>query len=155
MPDFKDELTDIMTPDAASAWPLAEGWWIVISIATVLILGLAFFAFRLLRGSQGRRWALSEIDKIANEFNQTDDYSTLASKLSILMRRAAMTNRPRNFVAGLVGEDWLAFLDSVGQTQDFNKGVGRYLITAPYIESPLYDADALVALCKRWVRKNT
>lgn len=155
MPDFKDELTDIMTPPAASSWPLADGWLIVIGVGVCVLIAAIIGFIIVIRGSAGRRWALKEINKIEQEFDATDDYSVLAAKLSILMRRAAMHNRPRNYVAGLVGEDWLTFLDEVGSTTQFGKGIGRYLITAPYIDKPLYDADALLALCRRWVKKNT
>ncbi len=76
----------------------------------------------------------------------------LLAELSTLLRRAAMVRHPRVQVAGLTGEDWLAFLDD--DTHAFSRGLGRSLISAPYARVARVDLEALLSLCERWLRRN-
>jgi hypothetical protein len=71
------------------------------------------------------------------------------------MRRFAMSASGGVPVAGLTGEQWLRFLDSRWERDEFSAGIGRVLIYGPYAPADRISADdvgALNALCIDWVR---
>lgn len=58
-------------------------------------------------------------------------------------------------MSGLTGRAWLAFLDQVMEDRPFEEGSGRVLAEAPYRPGVQVDAEALVALVRRWIERAT
>ncbi len=160
-------LHDIHLPEPVSWWPIAPGWWLLAGGLLVIFI-LIFIARKIYRGKQLKRDISTELETIKQQFQQTQNESQLAKSLSILLRRANITYYSRkNFngesVAGLTGEDWLAWLDKTHSRPDsaltaknikFQSELGRILITAPYMadETRLdYDAQTLIQLCESWL----
>ena len=56
-------------------------------------------------------------------------------------------------VAGLVGEQWLAFLDETGKTNDFLKGPGRVLVDQSYAKRADYDVNSVLTVVDSWIRR--
>jgi Ca-activated chloride channel family protein len=145
-------LIDIPLPQEASLWP--QTW--PLRIAIVLIVALAVWGIwrfvHRYRANRYRREALSELDRM----RQTPDAAPdrLAAQLSLLVRRAALAVFPRETVAPLTGTAWLAFLDRSYGGEEFSRGVGRWLVSAPYQQTaPGRDElNALRSLVDRWIR---
>jgi hypothetical protein len=98
-------------------WPPAPGW-IIVSAALIMVLG--WWLIRVIRHWQSnsyRREALVLLGKM-------DDAQT---ELPTLIKRVALSAYPRERVASLTGEEWLAFLDQTGHTDAFTTGPGRWL----------------------------
>ncbi len=149
-----DQLRDIHLPDPISWWPPAPGWWLLLLL--LASLGL-FIWWHWRRHQRGRmlRSALAELQKIQQHYQQSGDARILAQQLSILLRRISVSLYPRNEVAGIIGEDWLIWLDEALGKDEFQHGVGRALIEAPYTRQMNFDATALIRLCERWLRQTT
>ena len=79
------------------------------------------------RANAWRRAALHEHQNLAG--NTPDG---VLPALSVLMRRVAMKIEPRQNVASLTDREWLDTLDRIGQTREYNDGVGKLLIVWPY-----------------------
>jgi Ca-activated chloride channel family protein len=141
--ELLDRLSPVPEPPVVSLWPQTEAW---------LWLGLGLFALTvwLIRrwllhrhANAYRRAALQEIAEVGD--------SPVA--LAEILRRTALAAYPRSEVAGLYGDEWLAFLDRTGQGTDFREGAGQTLARAPYSgETP--EAKQLVVLATRWVRSH-
>jgi hypothetical protein len=145
-----EKLRDIHLPDPVGFWPLAIGWYFLAALLLLLIglsVGYAIYRRRRLKA---QRYLLTRIELLRKDYQQKSDAKVVAVELSILLRRAALVSYPRYQVAGLQGEQWLKFLDKIGQTQEFSQGVGRILLTAPYQNQPEFDVDSLFALVIRW-----
>jgi len=67
-----------------------------------------------------------------------------------ILRRTALAAYPRSDVAGLHGEEWLAFLDASYRGSQFRSGVGRVLATAAY--RPAQPVEGLQSAAVSWVR---
>ena len=81
------------------------------------------------RANRYRREALAELKRIAQAPTEMAAQQ-VAAELSLLVRRTTLAAFPREQVAPLAGETWLAFLDrSVGGTE-FTDGAGRLLASA-------------------------
>ncbi|MDL5027615.1 DUF4381 domain-containing protein [Vibrio sp. TMPB1044] len=100
------DLSPAIAPDAPTWWPLAWGWWAVIVIAITLI-ALVFFIVKRRKNNQlPKQEALSY-------FSNSQSLNALSpSTAQDIVRQAALSYFPREKIAGLSGDDWLAFLDA-------------------------------------------
>jgi len=152
MPTNDLELRDIHLPDPVSWWPPAIGWWLALS-GVILFCVLVYWLrkYWLKKQRSAKVLAGKELDLIQKKYQQHHDQKILIEDLSVFFRRVCLSAFPREDSAGLTGEKWLVFLDSIMGGKRFLKGVGRSLITAPYEKNPQIATDELFALCKDWV----
>jgi len=145
------DLRDIHAPGAPGAWPPAPGWWL---LGALLLTGLALLGrrgWRHWRRARRQHRILSELDGLRG----TPCGPAFIAGVSTLLKRVALSRFPRLDVAALTGGDWLAFLDRTGGAGAFQRGAGRVLADGPYAPAPDCDADALLALARDWLRRNT
>ena len=134
-------LRDLHLPDPVGWWPLAPGWWVLIALAVAGIVYLLYRQYRRWRHNRLRRIALAELSRVYNNYRQGTDALTLAKDISELLRRAMLAYSPRAEVAGLTGEQWLAWLDRGLDDQPFTTGVGRNIESLPYQRPESIDDD--------------
>ncbi|NBC23292.1 MAG: DUF4381 family protein [Gammaproteobacteria bacterium] len=146
-------LRDIHLPEPVGWWPPAPGWWVLAALMLAGAAAWAWLSWR--RRTRVRRAALAELRRIERDYAAEGDVARLAKDLSTLMRRAAITAEERHRVAGLTGEEWLAWLDRGLDGRPFSEGPGRCLAEAPYrpdAEEQVVDAMALLGLCRARLR---
>ena len=83
--------------------------------------------------------------------------ASLAS-LPELVKRTALSAYPRESVASLTGESWLAFLDRTGNTKAFTQGPGRRLVDlayAPEATIPPGERTELIATVRQWIEHHS
>jgi hypothetical protein len=141
-------------PEPVTWWPPAPGWWLLTGLALIGVALLLYGAYRYRRRGALARQARAELAALQAAFERERDPVALARGLSRLLRRFALARFPRQEVAGLTGEAWLAFLDTHGGEGRFRDGPGRVLIDAPYRLAATVPADALTALAGDWIRRN-
>lgn len=125
-------LRDLHLPEAISWWPLAPGWWVVIALFAV---GLGYLIRLYLRNharGAARRHALQQLQTLTADFEQHHNAVTFSSDMSELLRRTMLAYAPRQEVAGLTGDDWLAWLDRDLNQPRFQSDAGRKLLELPY-----------------------
>jgi len=142
-------LRDIHLPAPIGWWPPAPGWWLLL-IGVPALLFLLAWLWRWLRRKTVKKLALLELEAIAQSQAEAREKT---QQLAILLRRTCLSVYPREDVAGLVGEPWLAFLDGPLGDNSFSAGVGRLLIEAPYRREIQGDLDALFTLCRAWIKR--
>lgn len=152
------DLRDIHLPDPVSWWPIAPGWWIVLA-SLILIIAIIIVSRKIYISRQLRRDIRAELEDIKKQYLQTQNKAQLAKALSILLRRASISYYPKTDIAGLIGKNWLAYLDSThtgsSANKNFQSDIGQVLLTAPYLpdENELdFDVQALIQLCESWLR---
>ena len=127
-----EELHDIEGLDYISHWPLAIGWWVVLMIALVSVIGIAFYIRR--RITFKRSWRgdalmqLSMLEKNLSEKRVID----VAVALSDYLRRIAVRRYSREECAGLAGSAWLQWLVKHDPKHYDWENKGCPLIEAPY-----------------------
>ena len=150
------QLKDIHLPETPSAWPLAIGWWMLIALLILMLVGLCYFIRRHLRIRKQKKMLFTEFSMLEEKLQQSPT-KTVISETNILLRRMALLFYPNTKVASLTSSDWLEFLDKSGETQEFSQGAGRILIDAPYRSEDIekeFKADKLIALIHHWLSKN-
>ncbi len=139
-------LKDIHLPDAVGYWPLAPGWWLLLGLL-VLLITIIYLSWRFWKRHSMRRLAIARLDELVKLPEQQ-----LAAALSRLLRQAVISHFPPDH-AGLSGQKLLEFLDRPFAERPFTTGVGCSLLDAPYRVDAQVDTVALVALCRRWLKK--
>ena len=154
MDPSKLPLRDIHLPGNLSWWPPAIGWWILLGLF-ILLAALTLWWFR--RRDKIRRSAVNQtklqLQMLRAEYQQSNDLGRLAQALSSLLRRLSISLLPRQEVAGLTGDKWLAFLDQFMTDKPFTTGAGRILSEAPYSKQTQFDSEQLLSLCEQWVER--
>ena len=142
-------LRDIHLPEPIGWWPPALGWWIL-AILVVLTIGLCLWLIKRIT----RKTAIKSAKKLLLQIQQDtnlDEHAKL-TQISILIRRTAISLYPREQVASLTGNAWLEFLDTSIQDTRFSQGCGQVLIDGPYRQPTAIDLDALINLCRHWLK---
>jgi Ca-activated chloride channel family protein len=146
-------LIDIPLPHPMSLWP--QTWPAQIAIGVLLtaaVVALGQLA-RHRRANRYRREALAELTRIAHTSADMGSRQ-IAAQLALLLRRTALAAFPREQIAPLAGDTWLAFLDRTGDSTEFSQGCGRWFASAAYAPTPPGESQlaALVDLTRRWIR---
>lgn len=137
--ELLDALEPVPEPLPIPLTPQTAGWlWLAAAVIAVVAL-LVIRHIKTRRANAYRRAALKELTQAQDD----------ATRIALLLRRTALAAYPRRRVAGLIGSDWLEFLDQSFAGTGFRDGPGQLLTTAPY-QGKAAD-PALTTLARRWI----
>ena len=144
-------LRDIHAPGPPGFWPPAPGWIAVGCLAAVAAVAAAVAAVRWWRAGRVRREALASLRSLRARHRAGMPGAQIAVELSILVRRVALARRPREEVAGLTGERWIAWLES--SLPGIGAATRTALLDAPYAREHSFDVPRALAACEQWIRR--
>lgn len=142
-PASLENLHDIVEPAALSLWwPLAPGWWVILTLFTLGVAGFSYRWFQRWRADGYRRSALGELNALSS-----------GVRLSELLKRVALVAYPRGRVASLTGREWVAFLNANAPQPCFDGELGDLLTSLAYTSRSISSAqvDALKTAAGRWI----
>lgn len=147
------DLRDIHAAAPPAFWPPAPGWWVLAVILIAILAMATMWCFRHYRLYRLKRQIMDEVETLSDcSICDTEEFP---ARLSMLLRRIALRQYPRERVASLTGSDWLRFLDETGGDGDFEHGIGRILEVGPYRpQTSEQPREALLALARRWAKHN-
>jgi type II secretory pathway pseudopilin PulG len=105
------QLKDIHLPEPIGWWPLALGWYILIGLLLIALLGSLVWIYRYYQQGRAKRQALRMLKDYVQRYQQDNNHQLMSARLSELLRRVALAYFPRSQVASLEGEAWIAFLN--------------------------------------------
>jgi len=128
-----NNLREIVLPDPPSYWPPAPGVWIALGIVIAIAL-LVSWRLRAVRRRDAYRKAGLEL---------LGDVRT-SHDVSVILKRVALAVFPREQVASLYGDDWVAFLHRTCPRRYFSA----------MVKSDASDeaGDELIELASTWIR---
>jgi hypothetical protein len=135
-PASLQNLYDLITPPPVPWCPPAPGWYVVGGVVLLLALWAGRVWWRRWRAATSRRLALAELRRLEARAGDAAQRASALQELPVLLKRTALAAFPRQEVASLSGNAWLAFLDRTGHTSAFTHGLGQLL---PVLS---YDPDA-------------
>lgn len=138
--EMLDLLEPVPEPAQVSLWPQTAGWLVLGVMLLALSAWLIGRWHATRRANAYRRAALAELTAAGDD----------PARLAAILRRAALVGFPRSRVAGLHGDDWLAFLESCCDGARFTTGTARVVATAPY--APSQPDAAVTDQVAHWLR---
>ncbi|CAM2975480.1 DUF4381 domain-containing protein [Vibrio mytili] len=134
------DLEPLMLPNAPDWFPLAWGWWALLTGIIFILLSVCFYYKWRKKRLRAKKTALRLL---------TTSTNTPSSALEIL-RQAALSYFPREVIAPLTGTAWYEFLDK--QT-DENRFVDKQQQwqAALYQKSDQEQHQSLVDDCTFWI----
>jgi hypothetical protein len=151
-----DQLRDIRGLDPVSWWPPALGWWLIAIAVTLLTLALVWWRDQRQRYPLGswQKDAQRRLRALRHSLEEWDP-KTVAGELSELLRRIAMARYGREACAGLVGNEWLEWLQERDPSEFDWHGQGRLLLELPYAPTGTPEQSdslrQLIDATQRWV----
>ena len=146
-------LNDIVVPAEVAWWPLAPGWYVLVSVVLVLLAYLIYRKLQQVKKNRYRVLALRELSQL-RQGARTADWLQLPA----LLKRAALSAWPRSEVAALSGEDWHRFLDRTAATDQFCSGAGSVLDSLAYGEANYAAGDGrldeLIDAIEFWLKNH-
>ena len=148
--DNLPELRDIHLPtDGVSFFPLAYGWWGLLLLIVLLLVGIKVFFW--LRKTSKKVYAFYLLRK-----TMSDNSPAAAVQMSELLRRICVSRYPE--AVALNGAEWIGFLNGKSK-EKLNLKTADLLQNAPYIPetSKAYSEDDVMDLrqfCRRWIGEN-
>lgn len=151
-PQQLTQLRDIYLPQPVSWWPPAPGWYFVALIAMLLITVIASYGYQYYANGRAKRQALLLLDAYNQQYLQDNNSQLISAKISELLRRVALVYFPREQVASLQGEAWLAFLNASGKNINFH-AVRECLLELPYQSGQEMNLKPLFARARAWIKQ--
>lgn len=148
------ELRDIHLPGAIQDWPPAPGWWLLGILAIALTIYLVVRIVRYWKRKQYRREGVRSLQLLKVKYENSPNSTQYLQHYSQLLKRVSFSCFPRDEVASLTGESWVAFLDLSGSTKEFSMGCGQVLIEGNYAQSVQYNHQALHDLGVLWIKNH-
>ncbi len=105
-PDVLAQLKDIQTPAQVGTWPLAWGWWVVIVLSVLVLIGVIYWLVKSYQLRTARRQALELLSKF-----ETAEPSAKAAGINQVLKRANLAYQNRESVAELSGKEWADWLN--------------------------------------------
>jgi hypothetical protein len=139
-------LRDIVEPSPVSWWPLAIGWWFLLTVVGLIALVVAFHRYRQWRANAYRRAGLRALQVIRG----TEDLAAISE----LLKRVALAAYPRSQVASLSGSAWVKWLAETGG-RPVPAAVSQALTVGIFAERGSADAGQLAAFAAEWIRSHT
>jgi len=155
-PSALKALQELPLPTPVSWAPQTIGWDVVAVLLVVAVLGACWLAWRRYKRDRYRRAALAELAEI--EVILKDEHRRTAALAAIapLIKRASLAAAPREQVAALSGDEWLAFLKRTRGRFDERSGALLTLVSYAPAEqiasiTPL-EVEALVSATRDWIQ---
>lgn len=105
-PDLLAQLKDIETPAQVGSWPLAWGWWVVIVLATLILISLIVWLVKQYQLRHAKRQAI----KLLKQCEQMEPRAKVAA-INDVLKRANLAYQHRDLVAELSGSKWANWLN--------------------------------------------
>lgn len=148
-------LNPLREPASIGWWPLAPGWWVLITLIIIAIVVLCYILHKRYKRNAYRRLALIQLKEIATdlEVNAEDNarVHTAVTATNALLKAVALRVFPRHDIAALFGTAWLEFLNSTA-----GKGTGTFpteFSNAAYQrQNPNLDMQQISTAAEHWIK---
>lgn len=149
-------LHEIPLPAPVSYRPATVGWVVVGLLVLAIVAWAAWRAWRRWQANAYRRAALRELAGLETRLGAAHGDGRAAAELPALVKRTALARFPRERMASMTDDEWLAFLDRTCPPGGFVAGPGKLLPVLAYGRTPPTDAELhdLTALVRRWIEKH-
>ncbi len=142
--DPLQQLRDVHLPPDPAWWPPAFGWWLLVLL---ILAGVLWAAYRAIRSYRKRAPIRSARALLTDLFDAYKAGQLTATEYlhqgNELLKRLLVRGFGRQEYARLSGDNWLAELDRVSESQNFTTGSGRVLGEQRFSREPQVNVEEL------------
>jgi hypothetical protein len=159
-PASLEDLKPLHLPDAVSIWPLAPGWWILISLPFVIaaiVMLIAWYKKRPKTLAYNALKSLAEkLSELSKDDPPSDTYLILLQELNQLLKSISLLLNPKGDTAKLSGQAWANHL---GESEGiFTPEQLSLLSSGIYAPTEKIEIDKniltnLLSSSQKWIRK--
>lgn len=151
-PDLLAQLRDIHAAADAPWWPPAPGWWMLfLLLALLLIFVTRYFSARR-KARLRRKQMLGWIDNLNVLVDPVEQPQAYLAGLNRVFKVVALKAFPAENCAALSGAAWVAFLRGKLADQRATESL-QALASGPFDPHPEFDAEAICALGRDWIKR--
>ncbi len=148
-------IEDIITPESVDFWPLAIGWWLLLILSFIVMVGL-FLIYKKHKKKWGyRKQALYLLEQTFKKWKaKKSSNEDTCHELLTLLKRTAITAYPDQSISSLHGEAWLDLLNSQTPSPLFDKAMRNVIRTQQYQKKVNVDINTLKNICEQWIKQH-
>jgi len=151
-------LQELPLPEPVSWAPQTVGWLAVLVVLLLAALWAACAGWRRHKRALYRRVALAELGQIEAALHDASVRAAALTAIPALIKRTSLAARPREHVAALSGDAWLAFLKRTNGHFDERSGALLTLISYAPAEQiaalPKKEVDTLLSATRDWIERH-
>jgi hypothetical protein len=157
-PSALKPLRELPLPEPVSWAPQTIGWAAVAVLLTVAMLWAGWMGWRRYKRERYRRVALAELAEIEAALSDAQRRTAALTAIPSLIKRTSLAAAPRERVASLTGDEWLAFLKRTRGRFDARSGALLTLVSYAPAEqvasiTPL-EVETLVSATRDWIQRH-
>jgi hypothetical protein len=151
-------LQELPLPEPVSWAPQTAGWLAVFGVLVAAALWVAWVGWRRHKRALYRRVALAELGEIEAALHDDTRRTIALAAIPALIKRTSLAARPKEPVAALSGDEWLAFLKRTNGHFDQRSGALLTLISYAPAEQiaalPKNEVDTLLSATRDWIERH-
>jgi hypothetical protein len=157
-PSALKPLQELPLPEPVSWAPQTIGWAAVAVLLFVAVVWAGWIGWRRYKRERYRRVALAELVEIEVALNDAQCRKAALAAIPSLIKRTSLAAAPRERVAALSGDEWLAFLKRTRGRFDERSGALLTLVSYAPAEqiasiTPL-EVETLVSVTRDWIQRH-
>jgi len=157
-PSALKPLQELPLPEPVSWAPQTIGWAAVAVLLFVAVVWAGWIGWRRYKRERYRRVALAELVEIEVALNDAQCRKAALAAIPSLIKRTSLAAAPRERVAALSGDEWLAFLKRTRGRFDYRSGALLTLVSYAPAEqiasiTPL-EVETLVSVTRDWIQRH-
>jgi Domain of unknown function (DUF4381) len=157
-PSALKPLQELPLPEPVSWAPQTIGWAAVAVLLFVAAVWAGWIAWRRYKRERYRRVALVELAEIEVALDDAQRRTAALAAIPSLIKRTSLAAAPRERVAALSGDEWLAFLKRTRGRFDERSGALLTLVSYAPAEqiasiTPL-EVETLVNVTRDWIQRH-
>jgi hypothetical protein len=157
-PSALKPLQELPLPEPVSWAPQTIGWAAVAVLLFVAVVWAGWIGWRRYKRERYRRVALAELVEIEVALNDAQCRKAALAAIPSLIKRTSLAAAPRERVAALSGDEWLAFLKRTRGRFDERSGALLTLVSYAPAEqiasiTPL-EVETLVNVTRDWIQRH-
>ena len=157
-PSALKPLQELPLPEPVSWAPQTIGWAAVAVLLFVAVVWAGWVGWRRYKRERYRRVALVELADIEVALNDAQRRTAALAAIPSLIKRTSLAAAPRERVAALSGDEWLAFLKRTRGRFDERSGALLTLVSYAPAEqiasiTPL-EIETLLSVTRDWIQRH-
>ena len=157
-PSALTPLQELPLPEPVSWAPQTVGWLAVAAVLLLAALWAAWAGWRRHKRELYRKVALAELGQIETALHDASQRSIALAAIPALIKRTSLAAHPKEHVAALSGDEWLAYLKRTNGRFDERSGALLTLISYAPAERiaalPKNEVDTLLSATRDWIQRH-